>query len=185
LVGVLLAVGCALVVVSVATGSYPVTVFGLVFVAGGIYNARLILYRTACELALDDRQGLVRWRSTLGGGEVAVSTIQSIQRVPKRPSVYVLRCNDGTKVAFWLVTTDRAVESFFEALRNENPNVKQKTFISVADSGGTVCPPGSALRHFSPTPSDKLKRTKGSVMEWSQRVWSVPHLRDASWALGN
>jgi hypothetical protein len=124
LVGFLFAVGCALVIVSVARGAYPVTVFGLVFVAGGIYNARLILYRTARELALDDRQGLVRWRSTLGGGEVAASTIQTIQRVHNRPSVYALRCDDGTKVAFWLVSTDRAVESFFEALRNENPNVQ-------------------------------------------------------------
>lgn len=114
-------VGPALLIASLATSFLPLGIAGLVFVSIGIYEARRSLFRTASELAIDRNLGIVKWRSTASGGSVAVSMIERIERTPNRPSVYRLRCEDGSEVNCWLMLRDESVRTFFDTLQIENP----------------------------------------------------------------
>jgi hypothetical protein len=129
LVAMVLGVGIALILLGVFSGFAGISIVGfiagLVLLAAGIHQYRIILMRTASQLSLDVAEGRLGWRATAAHGELSIRDIVSIARAtrPRRPTVYQFHCGDETKVSFWLATKDPAVRSFFEQLRKANPSI--------------------------------------------------------------
>ncbi len=110
------------IVAGVATRFGPALLVGALMVLIRVLNSRELLYRTACELMMDESQALT-WKSTLGGGEVAIQQITEIVRAPHRPRVFAFRTADGASTAFWPPSTGPEVRSFVSHLGHSNPRI--------------------------------------------------------------
>ena len=121
LVVVLVVVGIGLIIGSLVGGFLPPIVVGVIFLAAAFQEGRLLLFRTACRLVLDET-GVMKWYSTIGQGTLAIEEIEQIGR-SSRPGVYSFRCLDGQHLDFWLDARDQAVQGFFVALRRAKPTM--------------------------------------------------------------
>jgi hypothetical protein len=117
-----LLVGAVGLVGGLITRFGPGILAGVVFITIGILNGRQFLYRTACELTLEDSR-VLRWKSTLSGGELSVEGITEVVRAPHRPRVFLFRSADRGTTAFWLMTASPGVRAFFGELATSNPEM--------------------------------------------------------------
>lgn len=126
LVAVVLGVGVALILLGAVSGLAAISMVGLVvglgFLAIGCHQCRLLLMRTASQLALDTAKGRLTWRATAAHGELSIQDVVSITRTT-RPNVYQFHCGHQSNVSFWLVRKGAAVRFFFEQLREANPSI--------------------------------------------------------------
>jgi len=114
------AIGMVMILAAVVSESWFLIVPGLLLLAFGFGAYRMPIIRTASSLALDPGNGVLRWRATVGAGEIPLRSIIRIVR-SKRPGVYEIQSFDGAPVAFWLGTRDASVRGFFDRVGQGSP----------------------------------------------------------------
>jgi len=123
LFGAVVLMGLAATAAGIATRFGPPIFVGLLMAVIGVVEGRRVVFRTASTLALSDANRTLYWKSTLGSGRLSVQTIEEVTRAPHRPTVFLFRSSDGSKVAFWLTSKNGEVRAFFDELKHCNPEI--------------------------------------------------------------
>lgn len=113
--------------VTLAAGTVALNGFaalgGVALAAIGLYNGREAVYLTAHMFRIDETNGVLEWRSAFGRGRLTVSSLTTIRRAPRRPSVYLLESATAPPTPFWLMKRDETVRSLFTRLTTLNPRL--------------------------------------------------------------